>query len=297
MFHVLALIVVGTAVGYRLAVAARIARAMDGGGRVRENLSAEELAFLAGGPRRVVTTLLFRMKREGRLSVSDDGTVTVHDDVYAPASIEAALVHAAGVSRTERLGKLVARASTSRAVQSIGDALEAEGLVIGPALRRSQRRSRSLLWWSAPLPGALSAVDVATGPSAFWWAGFALSAAAVLALRLLKPVAARVPYRVRWTLNTLRATCDRPSTTAVALDGLAASQEPELLALVTPETWKARQSPYGQGAGAAVSGTLAPWCGAAADWGSPGDGAAGAASSCGGGGGGSGCGSGCGGSG
>ncbi|MDT9682455.1 TIGR04222 domain-containing membrane protein [Streptomyces sp. TRM76323] len=304
--YLAALILTTGAIGYRLAAAARIAAALKGGVKVREDLSAEELAFLAGGPRRVVTTVLFRMKREGRLSVAEDGTVTLHDDLYAADTtdgIEKALVEAAGVSRAERLGKLVGRAATSRAVRSVGDRLRAEGLLVAPSLRGGQHRARRLLWWSAALPVTLTVYELTVGAPHRWWAGLALSVVAAVPARLIRPVGTQVPYRVQSQLDTLRAEhgCLAPSrptdalTTlaatplgAVALDGLAASRDPALRELVTPETWKARQSPYGDGTGAA-------WSGAYADWGAFGDAGACGGGDAGGGGCGGGGGGGCGG--
>ncbi|MFJ8691992.1 TIGR04222 domain-containing membrane protein [Streptomyces roseolilacinus] len=306
-FYLAALILTTGATGYRLAVAARITAALRSDGPVREDLSAEEMAFLAGGPRRVVATALFRMKGEGRLSVAEDGTVTLHDDAYAAGvrgGIEKALVEAAGVSRTERLGKLVARAATSRAVRSVDDRLQAEGLLTAASLRRVQQRAGRLLWWAAALPTTLTLYELTAGTPQRWWAGLALSAVAAVPAKLIRPAAARVPYRVRRKLDALRAARVRPAPCrpadaltvlagtplgAVALDGLAASRDPELRALVTPESWKARQSPYGDGTGAALSGTLADW-GFSADGGACG-GDAGGAGGCGGGGGGCGGGS------
>ncbi|WDV52233.1 TIGR04222 domain-containing membrane protein [Streptomyces coeruleorubidus] len=293
--YVAALILTTGAIGYRLAVAARIARMLKAEVTVREDLSAEELAFLAGGPRRVVATVLFRMTGQGRLSVAEDGTVIFHDDLYAAdatAGIEKALIKAAGISRSERVGKLVAHAAANRGVQAIGDRLQAEGLLIAPSLRRRQHRARRLLWWLAALPPVLTVYEITAGTPDRWWAGVALSAIATLTATLIKPAKAWVPYRVQSTLDLLRAERERPASWrpagaltalavtpvgAVALDGLAASQEPELRALVTPETWRAGDPAHG---GASATG-----CGTYGDWGSSGH-----AGACGGGGAG-GCGS------
>lgn len=295
--YLAALILTTGSIVYRLAVAARIAAALKADVTVREDLSAEELAFLAGGPRRVVVTVLFRMRGQGRLSVAEDGTVTLRDDVYAAdatVGIERALIEAAGISRSERVGKLVARTAASRAVQSVGDRLQAEGLLIVPSLRRRQHRARRLLWWSAALPPALTVYELTAGTPDRWWAGVALSAIATVTAVLIKPAKAWVPYRVQSTLDILRAERERPPSWrpagaltalavtpvgAVALDGLAASQEPELRALVTPETWRAVDPAHG--------GTSATGCGASGAWGTSGN-----AGACGGGGGGGGgCGS------
>ncbi|KOV76254.1 MULTISPECIES: TIGR04222 domain-containing membrane protein [unclassified Streptomyces] len=298
-FYLAALILTTGAIGYRLAVAARITTMLKADVTVREDLSAEELAFLAGGPRRVAATTVFRMTGQGRLSVAEDGTATVHDDAHAAdatAGVEKALIEAAGISRSERVGKLVARTAGSRAVRSIGDHLQVEGLLIAPYLRRRQHRARRLLWWSAALSSALTVYEVTAGTPDRWWAGVALSALATVTATLLKPAKSRVPYRVRSTLDTLRAERACPASRrpagaltalavtpvgAVALDGLAASREPPWRALVTPETWRAGDPAYG--------GTSGIGCGTSGDWGSCGN--AGACGGGDGGGGAGGCGS------
>ncbi|MFF9810659.1 TIGR04222 domain-containing membrane protein [Streptomyces coeruleorubidus] len=279
--YVAALILTAGAIGYRFAVATKIAAMLKADVALREDLSAEELAFLAGGPRRVVATVLFRMTGQGRLSVAEDGTVTLHDNVHAADAtegIEKALIDAAGISRVERVGKLVAHTAASRAVQSIGDRLQAEGLLINPSLRRQQHRAQRLLWWTAVFPSALTVYELTAGAADRWWAGVALSAITTVTAACIRPAKSWVPYRVQSTLDILRGVRERPVSWrpggaltalavapigAVALDGLAASQEPQLRALVTPETWRAGDPAY--------SGTSGAGCGTSGHWGSPGN--------------------------
>ncbi|MEV4340841.1 TIGR04222 domain-containing membrane protein [Streptomyces sp. NPDC049590] len=271
-----ALVLTAGAIGYRLIVAVRIAAMLRTEVPVRDDLSVEELAFLAGGPRRLAVTVLYRMAGQGRLTVAEDGTATVHDGVHptgAAAGIEKALIEAAGISRSERVGKLVARTAESRAVRTFGDRLEAEGLLIHSALGRRQYRARRLLWWSAVLTPVLTVWDVAAGTPGRWWAGAALSASAAATATLVRPARDRVPYRVRSTLGILRGERERPApwrpggalsalavtpVGAVALGGLAASRDPEFGALVTPETWRAGDPAYG-GSSAIGGGTSGLW--------------------------------------
>ncbi|MFI6103721.1 TIGR04222 domain-containing membrane protein [Streptomyces sp. NPDC051310] len=284
VFYGAVLVVVAGALAGRLFVAAAIRRETRRAVRIRADLTAHELAFLAGGPRRVVTIALYRMKRRGLLSVAEDGTVTFHDGADASGAadaVEKALIEAAGIHRSEALGKLVARAASTRAVQSVGDRLKAECVLVSPTLLRRQYRARRLLRIAAVLPLALTAGELALGSPHRWWAGLLLSAIAAVPAWLLKPVHARVPHDVHRKLNTLRAERERPPTSrsadtltalaatpvgAVALDGLAASREPEFTALVTPETWSGRPSPFGSGSGSPGFGA-AYWCGTTSDWG------------------------------
>lgn len=270
------LVLTAGAIGYRIVVAVRIAVMLRAEVTVREDLSAEELAYLAGGPRRTVATVLFRMVGQGRLAVAEDGTVTVPEGSYAAGAatgVERALIEAAGISRSERVGKLVAQAAASRAVRSVGDRLRAEGLLIHPALWRRQYRARRLLWWSAALAPVPAVWELTAGTADRWWAGVALSAGAALTATLVKPAQAQVPYRVRSALGSLRGERERPArwrradalaalavtpVGAVALDGLSAAREPKFRELVTPETWRAGDPAFG-GASATGFGTFGDW--------------------------------------
>ncbi|MER7222085.1 TIGR04222 domain-containing membrane protein [Streptomyces rubradiris] len=294
-FHLAALVLTAGAIGYRLVVAVRIMVMLRAEVTVREDLSVEELAFLAGGPRRAAATVLFRMVRQGRLALAEDGTVTVPEGAYA-AGVEEALIEAAGISRSERVGKLVARTAASRAVRAVGDRLLAEGLLIRPTLRRAQDRARRLLWWSAALAPVATVWELTAGTADRWWAGVALSAGAAATAILVKPSGAWAPYRVQTTLGILRGERERPAAWrrtgalaalavspvgAVALGGLSAAQEPEFRELVTPETWRAGDPAFGD-ASAAGYGTSAHWgyCGYAGVWGG-GDGGGGDGGGCG----------------
>ncbi|MFF9003962.1 TIGR04222 domain-containing membrane protein [Streptomyces achromogenes] len=286
-----ALVLTAGAIGYRLVVAVRIAVVLRAEVTVREDLSVEELAYLAGGPRRTVATVLYRMVGQGRLAVAEDGTVTVPDGAYAAgaaAGVERALIEAAGISRSERVGKLVAQAAASRAVRSVGDRLRAEGLLIHPALRRGQYRARRLLWWSAALAPVPSVWELTAGTADRWWAGVVLSAGPAVTATLVKPARDQVPYRVRSTLGVLRGERERPApwrrtgalaalavtpVGVVALGGLSAAPGPDFRELVTPETWRAGDPAFG-GASAAGLGTFGHWgsCGYAGACGGGGDG-------------------------
>ncbi|MEU2441426.1 TIGR04222 domain-containing membrane protein [Streptomyces rubradiris] len=293
--YLAALVLAAGAIGYRIVVAVRIAVRLRAEVAVREDLSVEELAFLAGGPRRTAATVLFRMVRQGRLALAEDGTVTVPEGAHA-VGVEAALIEAAGISRSERAGKLVARTAASRAVRAVGDRLLAEGLLIRPTLRRGQYRARRLLWWSAALALVPVVWDLTAGTADRWWAGVVLSAGAAVTAMLVKPSPAWVPYRVRSTLGILRGERERPAAWrradalaalavtpvgAVALGGLSAAQEPEFRELVTPETWRAGDPAFGD-ASAPGHGTSAHWgyCGYAGACGG-GDGGEGGGGGCG----------------
>ncbi|MEV5998150.1 TIGR04222 domain-containing membrane protein [Streptomyces griseomycini] len=270
-----ALTVTAGAVAHRLVVAVRVAVALRADVTVREDLSVEELAFLAGGRRRVVTTVLARMRGQGRVSVTEGGDRVVLHGVFPADGIEAAVVRAAGVSRSERAGKLVAEVAGSGAVRAVGERLRAEGLLVDPALLRAQYRARRLLWCAAALAPALAVYELVAGTPRLWWAGPALSALAAASAALIRPTRERVPRRVRIALDVLRGERDRPASSrpanalaalavtpvgAVALDGPAAARDPGLRALADAETWRAGERPDWVGSGLG-SGTYGGGCG------------------------------------
>ncbi|PZT68862.1 hypothetical protein DN402_15150 [Streptomyces sp. SW4] len=152
--YVAALVLTADAVLFRVVVAVRIARARKRDVVVRDDLSVQELALLAGGRRRVVTTVLARMGRQGRLAVTEDGDRVVLSGTApdgAADAVEEAVVRAAGVARGERAGKLVAEVADGDAVRSVARRLCADGLLLDPGVLRAQYRARRLLVGAAVL--------------------------------------------------------------------------------------------------------------------------------------------------
>ncbi|MCX9190691.1 hypothetical protein C3Y87_04540 [Carbonactinospora thermoautotrophica] len=100
-------------------------------------LGVLESAFLAGGPRRVVDTVLVAMVWEGRLRASRNGTLSAV--IYAPRNPVEAAVHAAlGPGNLRQVAAVRAEVMRHPAVQGIGDRLAALGLL--------HRREDS--WWA-----------------------------------------------------------------------------------------------------------------------------------------------------
>ncbi|MDV9191852.1 TIGR04222 domain-containing membrane protein [Streptomyces sp. SR27] len=126
-----------------------------------------EVAFLNGGPARVVDTALAALQADGRLAVGGPGIVaivrpTAHDPVERAVLQEhAAAPH--GALHHLRLGVM-----RHPAVQEIGGGLAARGLVVDPATRRTTARWCGILALAAfallPLSVFLTVVDFAADP-------------------------------------------------------------------------------------------------------------------------------------
>ncbi|MFD7733645.1 TIGR04222 domain-containing membrane protein [Kitasatospora phosalacinea] len=131
-----------------LAVAAvfnrRSRRVADPKGLPGRGLPLLDVAFLAGGPARVVDTALVRMEREGRVVVSRARRVTVTSDRTSDP-VERVLVTAVGGRAGRDLSVLRSSVAGSPEVQRIGDGLAARGLLRHPAALRAAWRARKLV--------------------------------------------------------------------------------------------------------------------------------------------------------
>jgi len=93
--------------------------------------SVLEAAFLVGGPRRVVDTVISTMHEDGRMQVIPHGRLQVLRPVAAN-SVEGAVLAACGPEWEAELKEVRATAMCSPAVQEIGDGLAALGLLYRP---------------------------------------------------------------------------------------------------------------------------------------------------------------------
>jgi len=294
----------------------RLVHADESRGQLKRDLSLLELAYVAGGPGRVAVTVLARMKQEGRLMLRIDGTAgvpVVTADVVD--EVERAVLEVANVPGGRKLVHVAARTADSWAVRKIGNRLEAEGLVIPGSVLRHYRWAWRVVWGTTilPLPLTVYGLVVALLDDASWWplwpVGLAMPVLGSIVFVCSDSKGGRTPpspvsNSVRIKLRQLRSQAHRPSRKApdaltalaltalggVALSGLKAAQDPELLKAATAQGWDSHGAAPGGDGGVGVGGA---WSG---DWASAGDasGCGGSSAGCGGGGGG-GCGGGCGG--
>ncbi|MFC8716929.1 TIGR04222 domain-containing membrane protein [Kitasatospora sp. NPDC057198] len=242
-----------------------------------------DVAFLAGGPARVVDTALVRMEREGRVVVSRARRVTVTDDrTHDP--VERVLVTAAGGRAGRDLSVLRTSVAGSPEVQRIGDALAARGLMRHPVALRNARRGRRLV-----VLALLAAVVLGT-VSTVQWAGaadrdttappfipfFPLVLFTVIFLIATRVPKARITPAGRRQLLLVRGNVPwRPREVhaahaelvgAFALDGTAALRRSEHRALrdalTGPAAARSSRSSGSDGGSEFAAGTgTAAWCG------------------------------------
>ncbi|MFF8277193.1 TIGR04222 domain-containing membrane protein [Streptomyces lateritius] len=128
-----------------------------------------EAAFLNGGPARVVDAALAALQADGRIAIGGPGIVavlrpTAHDPVErAVLQVHAAAPHGA-------LHHLRMTVMRHPAVQEVGDALAARGLIVTPSARRSAVRRSAALGVACivlvPVCLVLTVVDLARADAA-----------------------------------------------------------------------------------------------------------------------------------
>ncbi|SER31448.1 TIGR04222 domain-containing protein [Lentzea xinjiangensis] len=138
---------IGLALAVLVAIVVRVrARAGHSAQPVR-SLDMDELAFLAGGPRRVVETSIARLLTAGELRTSRRGTVQVTSTAHSPNPVDRAVI-ADGQRYTNRTVSLMIPAlAADEAVTAIGRRLEDMGLVVNPDVAKSALRKGSLALW------------------------------------------------------------------------------------------------------------------------------------------------------
>ncbi|MFD7444697.1 TIGR04222 domain-containing membrane protein [Streptomyces sp. NPDC059909] len=138
VFNVIAVLVtVAVAVSSTLLISRlSAARSSGPGGPVHDLM---EVAFLNGGPARVVDTALAAMASDGRIMIGGPGIVAVQRPV-AHDPVERAVLHETAAAPHGALHTMRLAVMRSPAVQEIGDALAARGLMVEPQALRPWHR-------------------------------------------------------------------------------------------------------------------------------------------------------------
>ncbi|MFD4942142.1 TIGR04222 domain-containing membrane protein [Streptomyces sp. NPDC058409] len=114
-----------------------LTRARGGSGGPAHDLF--EVAFLNGGPGRVVDTALTAMQTDGRLTIGGPGIVAVQQ-VDARDPVERAVLQEHAMAPSGALHTLRDAVMRHPAVQEIGDGLAARGLLVPPTASRTWLR-------------------------------------------------------------------------------------------------------------------------------------------------------------
>ncbi|MFF9850309.1 TIGR04222 domain-containing membrane protein [Streptomyces litmocidini] len=164
MNFLLAFVYLAGAVGIALVIT-RVVRTRGGpGGPVHDRY---EVAFLNGGPARVVDTALAALQADGRIAIGGPGIVAVvRSTAYDP--VERAVLQEHAAAPTGALHHLRLSVMRHPAVQEIGDGLAARKLIVPPSTRRTTARWCVTLGLTAlvffPVSIVLTVIDFAGDP-------------------------------------------------------------------------------------------------------------------------------------
>ncbi|MFJ6510034.1 TIGR04222 domain-containing membrane protein [Streptomyces sp. NPDC091406] len=273
-----------------------------------------EVAFLNGGPARVVDTALTALHADGRLVVGGPGIVAVQR-AQANDPVERAVLEELAAAPNGALHSLREAVMRHAAVQEVGDGLAARGLLVPPHRLRPLRRwgltQGTVCLVALPLSLLLTFVQFATDDSLDFSVPFivkmlpAIVIGSFTGLIVANSSAGRLTASGRHAAQTFRAAYAHVVTPAhlVATLGLRALPDPvfqaQLMAAARLSAPRRRSSSYVAGStatGVTAVGVATVWCAASGPGGSScgGSTGGGSGSGCGGG---SGCssGSGCGG--
>lgn len=129
------------------------------------SLDMDELAYLAGGPRRVVETSIARLLTSGELRTSRRGTVQVTSTSQSLNQVDRAVITDSQRYTNRTVNLMIPAVSKDGVVTAIGQRLEDMGLVVRPEVAKSALRKGSVVLW------VLLAIGVAR-----WVNGVAISA-------------------------------------------------------------------------------------------------------------------------
>ncbi|WP_061298477.1 TIGR04222 domain-containing membrane protein [Herbidospora cretacea] len=144
-------------------------RVKSGGGYAPPGLDPYSLAFLAGGPRRVVNTAVAVLVSQGRVRISRDGSVTaVRGIAGAPAErVEQEVLDLATGVNGRPLADIRRTVCVGPAVTGIDYGLRGHGLVVADSALTSARRANTKLRWLCGLAGLFVPVSIVS--LAFGW--------------------------------------------------------------------------------------------------------------------------------
>ncbi|MFF5444138.1 TIGR04222 domain-containing membrane protein [Streptomyces sp. NPDC012888] len=254
-------------VGSGLALQRSLARARGSAGAAGPAgpavLDGAEVAFLTGGPRRVVDAALVALCYDGRMMIGGPGVVQVRTGARGTDPVERAVLEVFAAAPASALAPLRTALLTHPAVRETGEGLLARGLLADPvALSRVRARAgvQALLCLLALPPAAvLATVDPAPALAALPALVLGLGWAAVL-VGLTSGRACRAGRRALEAYRAAYGHLGDPRV-AVSLDGARAVPDPllrtQLLRATTPGA--GRTTRHGGGDAEAV----AVWCGGA----------------------------------
>lgn len=111
------------------------------------SLDMDELAYLAGGPRRVVETAIARLLTAGELRTSRRGTVQATSTTQSLNQVDRAVITDCQRYTNRTVNLMIPAVAGDRVVTTIGQRLEDMGLLVNPAVVKSALRKGTTALW------------------------------------------------------------------------------------------------------------------------------------------------------
>lgn len=111
------------------------------------SLDMDELAYLAGGPKRVVETAVARLLTSGELRTSRRGAVQVTSSPHSVNPVDRAVIADSQRYTNRTVNLLIPAVARDGVVLAIGRRLEEMGLVVQPEVAKSALRKGSIALW------------------------------------------------------------------------------------------------------------------------------------------------------
>ncbi|OLF15549.1 TIGR04222 domain-containing membrane protein [Actinophytocola xanthii] len=242
----LVLYAVGVALGVAVVLAARWAARRPPKPDAPPRVDEFDLAFLAGGPDRMVRTAVAELVRTGRLRVNRAGRLSATTDEDPSHPLESLVLRHVGGGGTN--AQAVVRACVaSDAIRETSDRLTASGLLTSPAAAKRARWLAPLGLWAVVAVGAVRwNVDITEG-AAVSFLPLLLVGSVVAAVALMRRPLLRLTAAGERVLDSVD---DEGEFVRVALRGLSAVSDPEIRRLLAPPVGRApaARSTYGTGA-------------------------------------------------
>ncbi|PWK79444.1 uncharacterized protein (TIGR04222 family) [Lentzea atacamensis] len=138
---------IGLALAVLVAIIVRVRVRAGHSDQPVRSLDMDELAYLAGGPKRVVETSIARLLTAGELRTSRRGTVQVTTTTSSLNPVDRAVITDSQRYTNRTVGLMIPSVSKDGVVIGIGRRLEEMGLVVHPDVAKSALRKGSIALW------------------------------------------------------------------------------------------------------------------------------------------------------
>ncbi|SDM68241.1 TIGR04222 domain-containing protein [Lentzea albidocapillata subsp. violacea] len=179
---------IGLALAVLVAIVVRVRVRAGHSTQPVRSLDMDELAYLAGGPRRVVETAVARLLTAGELRPSRRGTVQATSTMQSLNPVDRAVVTDCQRYTNRTVNLMIPAVAEDGVVTAIGQRLEAMGLVVNPAVAKSALRKGSIALWVLIVIGLARWVNgIAIGANIGWLTvQLVLTGLLILTLRLTR---------------------------------------------------------------------------------------------------------------